>query len=145
MTVAAERGSGDVGHLEWSEEFSVDIISIDKDHQDLFRLFNVLVDTCESGGRFEEIVEAYQALAAHTQAHFQREEQLMQNIDLPGLEAHITQHRRLLKEAGEVANDLSPDSTASDLKAVLAYLRLWVVRHIMLSDKEILQHLHRQR
>ncbi|MGB0671556.1 MAG: bacteriohemerythrin [Rhodospirillales bacterium] len=129
--------------LLWEDEFSVDVVSVDDEHRELFRLFNLLVETVFAGAPFDDVMMAFEALLNHTVMHFAHEERIMENIDLPQYSHHKEQHGRLLSEAKSVAEGLTEEATVEELTAILAYLRLWILRHIMLSDKGIYNFLHR--
>lgn len=82
--------------LEWSDKFSTDIVSIDRQHQELLYLSQNLLEILSSdGSTLEDKQAAFGDLVEHALAHFDYEERIMFNIGYPGRDAHMKEHADL--------------------------------------------------
>ena len=67
--------------LEWSDKFSTDVASIDRQHQELLYLSqNLLEELSSETTTLEEKQAFFTNLVDHALAHFEYEERIMQNI-----------------------------------------------------------------
>lgn len=121
--------------LEWSDEFSVGIELIDKQHQILFRAINLLALAVQHNSSRDLMQEIFSTLRGYTDTHFAYEEELFDRFAYPETEAHKTQHRALLQRvidleqrwrAGEA--EIGPE--------VLKFLVDWLRTHILGTDKK---------
>ncbi len=65
--------------------------------------------------------------------NLEREEQLMETLDYPGLEEHRREHQRLLAELNRMARDL--ECSHYDNAIPLDFLRDWTTKHTSAFDK----------
>lgn len=121
--------------VEWKDEYSVGIASIDKQHKRLIYLINQMQTAVDysTGGEFER--EAMDELVAYTKVHFGYEEKLMEENGYPGFEAHKAQHEIMIKKVDEVLAEYHKDPDAAMSNAV-NFLRDWLVNHINGTDKQ---------
>jgi hemerythrin-like metal-binding protein len=120
--------------LEWSDELSVGIELIDKQHMILVRAINLLAMAIEKNSERELLSAIFETLADYTQTHFSYEEELFEFFGYPETKEHKASHQGLLDkvidlkgkfDAGE--NNLGPE--------VLRFLVEWLTKHIMGTDK----------
>lgn len=121
--------------LNWSDEFSVGIEIIDKQHMILVRAINLLAMAVERNGSNELLSEIFKTLVDYTNTHFSYEEELFEFYGYPQTDKHKAEHKALLNkvlefkgqwEAGHA--DIGPD--------VLRFLVDWLRHHILGSDKK---------
>jgi len=125
----------DRGRVDWKDEYSVGIESIDKQHKKLIDLINMLQTTVDysTGEEFER--ECLAAVVNYTKTHFVYEEGLMSKYGYPDFEAHKAQHQKMINKVnGLLANyEERPESAMKD---ALDFLKQWLIRHINGTDKE---------
>ncbi len=121
--------------LEWSDDFSVGIDLIDKQHKILIRAINLLAMAVEHKSSRGIMQEIFRTLRDYTDTHFAYEELLFDRFGYPDSEAHKAEHRGLL---GQVIN-LERRWIAGEAEIgpeVLKFLVDWLRNHILGSDKK---------
>lgn len=126
--------------VEWKDEYSVGIDSIDQQHKKLLNLINQLQTAVDysTGEEFER--EALDELVEYTKTHFSYEEGLMKDNDYPDFEPHKAQHDKMFVKVGEVLAEYEKDQDSAMANAV-EYLRDWLINHINGTDKEYSRYL----
>ena len=121
--------------LEWKDEYSVGLDSIDQQHRKLISLINQLTTAVEysTGEEFER--EALAELVDYTKTHFTYEEGLMEDNGYPDFEAHRAQHRAMIAEVEAVLAEYEKDHDTAMRRAV-DYLKGWLIHHINGTDKQ---------
>jgi len=124
--------------LTWSDKFSTDIVSIDRQHQQLLFLSqNLLSALSNDGASLAEKQAAFQDLADNVLAHFAYEERIMRNIGYPNFEQHIVEHNDIRAEIKEMMDDVMHGDSVDDWKGLVSMVQVWVLRHIAASDTPI--------
>ena len=122
-------------YIEWKDEYSVGIDSIDQQHRKLVGLINQLATAVDysTGKEFEQ--DALDELVDYTKTHFSYEEGLMETNGYPDFEAHKTQHREMIRKVEEVLAEYEkdPDTAMDNAKS---YLQGWLINHINGTDKQ---------
>ena len=121
--------------VEWKDEYSVGIDSIDQQHKKLLNLINQLQTAVDysTGDQFER--EALDELVEYTKTHFTYEEGLMRDNDYPDFEPHKLQHEKMFEKVREVLAEYEQDQDTAMTNAV-DYLKDWLINHINGTDKE---------
>ena len=121
--------------VEWKDDYSVGIDSIDQQHKKLLNLINQLQTAVDysTGEQFER--EALDELVDYTKTHFTYEEGLMRDNDYPDFEPHKAQHEKMFKKVGEVLAEYEKDHDTAMSNAA-EYLKEWLINHINGTDKE---------
>ncbi|MEG3617926.1 hemerythrin family protein [Magnetovibrio sp. PR-2] len=131
--------------LEWSDKFSVDIVSIDEQHKELIDLSQELLNVLSTDDvPLSEKQTAFKALVDHALDHFAYEERVMHNIGYPDLDAHILEHNDLRKEIDAIASDVLDGKGIEDWKGLVSMVQVWVLRHIMHTDMGIRDFIRRE-
>lgn len=120
--------------LEWSDELSVGIDIIDKQHMILVRAINLLAMALEKNSERELLAAIFETLADYTVTHFSYEEELFEHFGYPELEQHKASHQGLLDKVISLKKqfDAGEDNLGAD---VLRFLVEWLTKHIMGTDK----------
>jgi len=120
--------------VEWKDEYSVGIDSIDQQHKKLLNLINQLQTAVDysTGEQFER--EALDELVDYTKTHFTYEEGLMRDNDYPDFEAHKHQHAEMFDKVREVLAEYEKDHDTAMANAA-EYLKEWLIKHINGTDK----------
>lgn len=118
----------------WSDEYSIDIEIIDKQHQNLFALINQLYDAMIKGETKEVMADILAELIKYTQTHFVNEEQLMRAKHYSGYTFHKSQHDDFIKKVGDFQHDFLAGRIGVDIE-ILNFLTGWLKNHILKQDK----------
>ena len=102
--------------IQWKEEYSVGIESLDNDHKKLISLLNHFTTAYDYAMSEEFEREALNDLINYTKYHFDREEKLLEQHDYPNLVAHKAQHKQMIKQVERFMD--------------------WLINHINGTDKE---------
>jgi len=122
-------------YIEWRDDYSVGIDSIDQQHKKLINLINQLSTAVDysTGEEFER--EALAELVEYTKTHFVYEEGLMEDNGYPDFEAHRAKHRAMIAEVGVVLAEYEKDHDKA-MSHAANYLKEWLINHINGTDKE---------
>ena len=120
--------------VEWKDEYSVGLDSIDAQHKKLLNLINQLQTAVDysTGEEFER--EALDELVDYTKTHFSYEEGLMKDNGYPDYDAHKAQHEKMVKQVGEVLSEYEKDQHTAMANSA-AFLKDWLITHINGTDK----------
>jgi hemerythrin-like metal-binding protein len=123
-----------MAYFQWSDEFFVGNKFIDADHKKLLILCNKLHDAMTNGAGKEDLGEALSDVIQYAKEHFKREEDEMRRVNYPDLIPHRQEHHALLQEVSKFQREFSAGNTLLTVQ-VSMYLKDWLVRHIIRSDK----------
>ena len=129
------RMFADRRRVDWRDEYSVNIESIDRQHKKLINLINMLQTTVDysTGEEFER--ECLAAVVEYTKTHFVYEEGLMRQYGYPDFEAHKAQHQKMIDKVNDLLAEYEkhPENAMKD---TLDFLKQWLIRHINGTDKQ---------
>lgn len=131
--------------IEWRNEFSLGIESVDREHRGLADALNqiaALVPIRNTAG-VAEAVERLRALYRQTQDHFLHEEGLMEGMQYADLAAHRREHMMLLAELKSFTAQVEAGTEILDMPA-LASLKAWLLAHTTGPDRAFAAVLHRK-
>lgn len=122
--------------IEWSNELSVGIDSVDEQHKKLVNMINALNDAKLTGGSNELLGKIFSGLAAYTQKHFAYEENMFAEYGYSDSVEHKKQHNELIAQVVELKEKFmeNPQGTMND--ELMLFLKRWLTNHIMRTDKE---------
>jgi hemerythrin len=126
--------------MEWKDKYSVNVPTIDTQHQNLFATINELFDAMRSGTGAKLVPEILTRLVAYTRQHFSAEEALMKRTGYPSYPAHKAEHDKLTGEVVKLARDMEAGKVALSVH-LLEFLRNWLQNHILSSDQKYSEHL----
>ena len=128
-------------YFPWSTDYSVGIRLIDNDHKDLVDTVNDLYDAIQARRADEAVARALAMLSTYVQEHFAREEKLMADYGYPGLAAHKALHNALRRRVHAIRMVHASDPQRLESAKLLAFLRDWLVHHILESDLDYVPYL----
>jgi hemerythrin len=126
--------------FEWKPVLSVNVESIDGQHQQLIALMNSFHEAHERQA-YPVAIGHLKKLAAFTEQHFADEERLMAKAAYPGLAAHREHHKKLLTSVGRLAQEYIATPSAKSGEHLGKFLKSWLSGHILGVDKEYGPHL----
>jgi len=122
-------------YVEWKDEYSVGIESIDMQHRKLLNLINNLQTAVDysTGEVFER--EALDELVDYTRTHFKYEEGLMEEHAYPAFEAHCREHEKMIARVEQVLAEYREDQDRA-MQDAIDFLKDWLINHINGTDKQ---------
>jgi hemerythrin-like metal-binding protein len=126
--------------FEWKPQYSVNIASIDGQHQNLFRIAEELYAAMSAGQGKAALSRVLDRLVQYTVVHFAHEERLMNQHNYPDRVAHAAQHRALTQQVLAFQADFESGRALMTVQ-VLNFLKDWLQHHIAESDRKYAPHL----
>jgi len=121
--------SHDEVFFKWSSDYSVNIKTIDDQHQELVNILNRLfVAVCMREGD-KVIAGILDALMDYTKKHFSLEERLMRMAGYKDLEAHMEEHKKLLDQLDKLCKKYLIEDKPIYFE-MLNFLKKWLKEHI---------------
>lgn len=123
----------------WKDYYSVNIINIDNQHKELFRIANKLSNFIKEydiiTDQYDDIKQILNELTDYTIYHFQFEEDLMLTNGYEDISIHKVQHETFINKIKmlEFNEDIYINQKRSMLEA-LSFLLDWVSNHILITD-----------
>ena len=130
--------------ITWEDAFALGIPAIDQEHKRLVQGLNHFFARNQSGALPEELNKILLSLADDLATHFQNEEVLLDQADVPDIATHIAEHRRLLQELRYFREPYEKDPQPRELTMDTAQLlRSWILDHILEMDMRSKSYLRR--
>ena len=121
--------------VEWSDVLSVGIEEIDAQHQVLVGLVNEMHEAIRLHHASEVVHGILNKLAEYTRIHFAVEESLMRILDYPDYEGHKAQHEELIRSVIDLQEKVTSGKASVGFE-LMHFLKVWLTKHIIESDKE---------
>ncbi|MBF0488207.1 MAG: bacteriohemerythrin [Nitrospirae bacterium] len=123
--------------MQWQNGYTVGVKRYDNEHKNLVKLINKLHAAMKLGLGSRVIGDILDGLIDYTVTHFNAEEQDMKRFGYPKQEfdAHIEQHRKFVKQAGDVQRKFKEGQGGLTLD-IMSFLKKWLAEHIMGTDKK---------
>jgi len=121
--------------MEWSEKLSVGVSQFDAEHKRLVGMVNDLFDAVSAGRGKEVLGPILDGLVSYTKTHFANEEKFMAQHGFPAFAAHKAEHDALAKQVGDIEKKFRGGATSVLSMEVMAFLKNWLVKHILGTDK----------
>lgn len=124
----------------WNKSFEIGVPSIDVQHRRLVDLINVIATAVTEKAALPDLRALFGQLTDYAVTHFNDEELVMNASGLPDADkdAHRKEHQAFVDKANEIAAQQDLDQTAV-AEQVLEFLTIWLISHILGSDKKIAQ------
>jgi hemerythrin len=124
--------------IPWLSHFNVNVPSIDRQHKELFRMFNELCDAIWDGKGKDHIGSGIKFLADYTVQHFADEEAYMKEYDFPAYLEHKKAHDDFVEDVSQFIGKFETEDVGSDLViSVITKLGQWTRDHIRGMDQEL--------
>ena len=126
--------------LVFTEEYRTGIELVDKEHARLFEIINEadsLIKAELLHDKYDEIVHILEVLKDYTVTHFSDEENYMEQIGYEGLAAQKVAHQTFVDMLNQVNLDNVDENQQEYLGELVAYLKNWLIVHILKVDKKI--------
>lgn len=124
--------------IPWREDFNVGIVMVDQQHRQLVSILNHLHEVMKNGSHPIDVQTVLSELTSYTRFHFTAEEKLMAECGYPAREEHIRKHRAMVARVGDFVEEMRFNSATTPPK-LLNFLKEWLTRHILETDREMAQ------
>ena len=119
--------------ITWSDNMSVGVARIDKEHQKLIELINLLHSEMSAGKSNQVMDKVLDELIGYTKNHFATEEMLFRTYNYPQAAVHKQEHDSLTKKVLELQAEFKAGKTFIGVPT-LNFLRDWLTHHILKQD-----------
>ena len=118
--------------VEWSEAYSVHVVSIDNQHRKLFDLMNDVYQLVISA-QLDNLNKPLDELIAYAKKHLFDEEKILESVNYPDLAAHKKVHVKLLTDLDNLYIQAKTGNIHKLFELVM-FLKNWLVDHIYKVD-----------
>ncbi|CCQ75037.1 bacteriohemerythrin [Magnetospira sp. QH-2] len=122
--------------IEWRDDLSVGIDTLDQDHQEIIRLINAFIESVETSLGVVTIHDRFRALQKVVHRHFADEETMMRQAEFEEFDAHKMQHDRLGEELDLLWDKMVLDPVFKADDGMKEWLESWLFRHVIRHDFE---------
>ncbi len=124
--------------IQWSDELSVAIDSIDQQHKTLVAMINKLNDAFEAEQTDQVLGGIFEQLSDYTIKHFAYEETLFAQYDYPQTQEHQNEHRVLVQQVKELQKKMQNGDFMVSVE-LMVFFKEWLLHHILQTDKAYAQ------
>lgn len=121
--------------IEWTSALELGVDQMDRQHRQLVRILNELHQAMLGGSQPRDLMRVMEELIQYTKYHFATEERLMAEANYAGLALHRQKHQALTARVEEYASEVLRGRATVSL-SILQFLKDWLNRHILGTDKE---------
>jgi len=121
--------------LQWDSIYSVNIGVLDTQHKMLVAMINDLHQAMAARSGKDKLGSILAGLVKYTQGHFATEERLMETFGYADFLAHKSEHDGLTNTVLDLQRRFYASQAGMSVE-VMEFLRDWLVKHILGSDKK---------
>jgi len=121
--------------IEWDVSLLLGNESIDRQHTQLFKLFEKLRGVSSGPGKDAECATCISEMLRYIDTHFSDEEAFMQSKGFGGLEAHKALHKEFVDKVHDYMDACS--SGYAPYADMVEFLVKWLTEHIMVEDRKL--------
>ncbi|MCX7770180.1 MAG: bacteriohemerythrin [Proteobacteria bacterium] len=131
--------------IMFSDDLKTNIVSIDLQHKELFRITNELLDACRQGKGTEFVSNVIDFLEKYVKTHFATEEKYMQDYNYTEYNFHKIQHEIFMRKVDDLKNEFYKNGPSlSFTVTVSSTIVNWLSNHIRNVDGELAKFLRKQ-
>jgi hemerythrin len=119
--------------FKWLPAYSVNIKTIDSQHQELVNILNRLFVAVSKREGDKAIAGILDALMTYTRTHFELEERLMRQANYKDIVPHMAEHKKLLEQLDTLCKKHLIEEKAIYFE-MLSFLKTWLKEHIQGVD-----------
>ena len=121
--------------IEWDESLSVGHELLDKQHQKLIELTNILIDNSNAAFNSRLISESLDELMKYSKYHFQTEERILKNCNFSLYQEHIKEHEMFILKISSFCLDVI-ENKQSVTEEMIQFLSAWLLDHFAVKDQQ---------
>jgi hemerythrin len=132
-------GGSTMSIIKWNEEFVLGIEELDMQHRQLIHMLNDAFESTQNSHE-NNTRKLLDRMRRYALEHFAAEEYILESFDYPKLKEHQQEHTLFVDQLLEFEADkeTSPEE-------VFAFLKEWLVNHLLGSDREFSACIHQTR
>lgn len=134
--------------VEWRDQMSLDYLPLDEEHKAFLDVVNRSVPAARAGD-FKTMDLVFEACYDYVRNHFSHEEDVMERVSFPDIEAHMQAHRTFIQNISEFRKkyESAKTQTEKQRQAIKTsdFLSLWFLGHVLSRDKLLKPYLVRLR
>ena len=126
--------------MEWSEQLSTGIASVDRQHKVIVGYINELYDGIERGEVKGVLDTILMGLVSYTRTHFAYEEMMFKVYDYAEKKEHLEVHERMVARVADFRDRFKAGETDIGPE-LLEFLKDWLYHHILEDDMAYTEYL----
>ena len=134
--------------VEWRDQMSLDYLPLDSEHRAFLDVVNRSVPAARAGD-FKTMDLVFDACYDYVRNHFFHEEDVMERVSFPDMEAHMQAHRTFIQNISEFRKKYESAKTQAEKQKQAMktsdFLSLWFLGHVLSRDKLLKPYLVRLR
>ncbi|WP_320169286.1 bacteriohemerythrin [Maridesulfovibrio sp.] len=127
--------------VEWTDDLSVHVRTIDEHHMTLLDLINKLYSAMRQRSAGKVIGEVTQELLDYTKYHFGYEEKIFHKHGYPETEPHIKLHHYFIQKIADFKDEVDAGKVTASTE-IIRFLKDWLIKHIMVVDAKYTDFMH---
>ncbi len=129
--------------IEWTQDLSVNIDTIDAQHQKLVDMINNFYDQVSNKSNKELIGSLITQMREYTEIHFKTEEELYERYQYKNIKQHIIKHNDFVAKVNDLEKRYNQGKLIITFE-ITNFLKDWLINHIHKSDKEDITNMLKQ-
>lgn len=121
--------------INWNENLSVKIHSIDIQHKKLIDLINSFYENINIGSTKDKMLELIKAMKDYTVFHFSTEEKYLKQVNFPDFKNHKMEHDKFVAKVEDFEERYKNGRLLLSLE-ITNFIKEWITNHIMVTDKK---------
>lgn len=121
--------------INWTENLSVNIDSIDDQHKELIHLINDFYDKILEKDKQSNLIHLIDGLKSYTLYHFNKEEYLMKKLNYPYFNEHKKEHDYFVQNVNVFMDRVQSSKLIISIE-ITNFLKQWLINHISVTDKK---------
>ena len=127
--------------FKWHERFSVSHPELDAQHRRFLETLNTLYAALQEHREPGALRSVLNELARYAREHFAWEENLLREVDYPGLDEQLRQHGFFRNQLAGLERAFQTPGGRDDLTGALHFMRDWFLHHILAVDRQYMSYL----
>lgn len=128
--------------IPWLADYEIGVRQIDDQHEELFRMFNELMEAIWDGRGKDALKNVLDFTAEYTATHFATEEDFMLRHDYPGYTEHRRVHEAFKGDVAQFIREYKRNGVNTEMVVkTISDLGQWTRDHIRDMDQELGQYL----
>jgi len=123
--------------IEWSSGFSTGLVWQDRQHRELFRRINALLDAMTVGLGRVEVERIFKFLDEYFAVHFEAEERAMHGCAYPEELSHVKEHSDFIERMAALRTEFAEGATTRLVIKVQKEVVDWLINHIGGVDRAL--------
>ncbi len=129
-----EGASSSETFITWTHDLELGIPIIDNQHKELCKYINKLYKAMQNNANKSVLEDILSGLSSYTESHFKTEEGIFSASDYPETKKHKETHGKFVAKLKDFNTQLSSGHAVLSMQ-LLEFLKDWLIKHIMGTDK----------